>query len=210
MNAMPQDPGATSALDSSLGFRLSRLARRLRHAWTEALDPLELSPPQAAVLRGVAGSPGSSVRAVARRLGADPMNVKRCVDVLEARGLLASGHDPSDRRPRTLAVTPAGAEVAHEVERLAAAQDAWLTEALPADLAGALGDGLGRLEALLGPDRLEGVHDEPGPRRSARGGVTSGACAASDPGSLGPSGAGGRRRASGAGGAASPVAGGAR
>lgn len=190
MSATLEHAGAGTGLDSSLGFRLSRLARRLRHAWADALAPLELSPPQAAVLRGVAEWPGSSLRALARHLDADPMNVKRCVDALEARGLLASGHDPGDHRPRTLAVTPAGAAVAGDVERLAAAQDARLGAALPADLAGALDDVLGRLEALLGPDRPEADHGGMDPEGSVRAGRAS--------------------RAKGASGSADLVAGGAR
>lgn len=181
MIARPQRIGAVPALDSSLGFRLSRLARRLRRTWADTLAPLELSPPQAAVLRGVAASPGSSLRALARHLDADPMNAKRCVDALEARGLLESGHDPGDHRPRTLVVTPAGAAVAREVERLAAAQDAQLEEALPGDVASAIYDALGRLETLLGPDRPEADHGATAPEWSGRARRTRGAGAAANP-----------------------------
>ena len=101
-------------LEGGLGFRLDRLVRALRAGWAAELAGIGLTPPQAAVLRGVAGADGVSVRALARRLGGDPMNVKRCADELEQRSLLRSGTDAGDRRPRVHAgrwrTTPPGSD----------------------------------------------------------------------------------------------------
>lgn len=117
-------------LQAGLGFRLSRLTRALRRIWADELSELGLSPPQAAVLRGVAGNPGCSLRALARILATDPMNAKRCVDELEQRGLIRSGSRPGDRRPRTLALTEDGRALAHAVDGLVRDQESWMNSEL--------------------------------------------------------------------------------
>ncbi len=135
--------GRPLPLDAGIGFRLSRLARAWRAQWTGELAALDLTPPQAAVLRAVAADPGCSVRGLARILGADPMHAKRCADDLEARGLLHSGHRATDRRSRTLGLTAGGTVLAARVDRLVRARED--------HLAGALGAAdLARLDAILG------------------------------------------------------------
>ncbi len=129
-------------LEQSLGFRLGRLVRMLRAEWALELEGLGLTPPQVAVLRGVAGRPGCSLRALARTLGTDPMKVKRCVDVLERRGLIQSAHRGTDRRPRALRLAPESLALTARIDALVRAQEERLTSALgPArlsDLEGAL------------------------------------------------------------------------
>lgn len=138
-------------LEEGLGFRLSRLARLMRAAWAAQLTGLGLTPPQAAILRGVAEHPGSSIRCLARLLGTDAMSVKRGADELERHGLLVSGSLTGDRRPRILQPSERGAEVLIEIAALAQqqervfevldpAQRRHLTEALTA-LEGAAGIG---------------------------------------------------------------------
>ena len=117
-------------LEEGLGFRLGRLVRMLRAEWAIELEELGLTPPQAAVLRGVAGRPGTSLRALARTLGADPMKVKRCVDVLERRGLVQSAHRGTDRRPRALQLAPEGPVLAARIDALVRAQEERLASAL--------------------------------------------------------------------------------
>ncbi|MHB1931274.1 MAG: MarR family winged helix-turn-helix transcriptional regulator [Acidimicrobiales bacterium] len=137
------------AIQDGLGFRVGHLARSLRRAWARELAPLGLSPPQAAVLRAVTGEPGCSLRALARTLGADPMNVKHCVDDLEGRGLIQSGDHPADRRLRTLTATEGGSALSAEVDALAGVQHERLNGALsPAQRRG-LDASLRRLEAFL-------------------------------------------------------------
>lgn len=140
----------TPALADGLGFRISRVARHLRRDWAAALKPLELTPPQAAVVRGVAQEPGCSLRGLARRLGADPMNVKRCVDELEHRGLIRSASVTSDRRPRTLTLTAAGQAVVRRVARLVDSQQTALTGSMSPSEMKNLMVALERLELHLG------------------------------------------------------------
>ena len=147
--AQPKSP-RTSPLETGLGFRLDRLVRTMRTAWSAELAELDLTPPQAAVLRGVASAEGTSVRALARQLGGDPMNIKRCVDELERRGMVASATDPDDRRPRLLSLTDQGWHVAVQVDRRVDAQHASLTSEFT-DAERARFDGtLSKLEAALG------------------------------------------------------------
>jgi len=146
----PESVAPDLSLQEGLGFRLSRLARNLRRDWAEQLGPVGLTPPQAAVLRGLAAEPGCSVRALSRALGSDPMNVKRCVDELEHRGLVASGSLPGDRRPRALTLTDSGTRLAGAADRLARSQQEWLAGGLAPDEARALDAALERIEGLLG------------------------------------------------------------
>ena len=143
-------PPAPVSLESGLGFRLSRLARTLRTDWSWQLSELGLTPPQAAVLRGVAGCPGCSLRALARVLGAEPMTAKRCVDDLEGRGLLESAHRGEDRRPRALELTPKGRALVERVDAQVRIQEQRLRAALGPDRRALLEEALGALEADLG------------------------------------------------------------
>lgn len=141
------------ALGGGLGFRVGRLARVLGRGWALELPPLKLSPPQAAALRGVTERPICSLRALARTLGADPMNVKHCVDELEGRGLIRSGRDPGEHRRRTLTAAPAGQTVARKVNELARQQQSWLESSLSPPRWKALEAALSGLEGALGiPD----------------------------------------------------------
>ncbi len=137
-------------LSKGLGFRLGRLSRHLRRTWSDELAVVGLTPPLAAVLRGVAESPGVSVRALARTIGTDPMSVKRCADELESRRLLRSGQLASDRRPRTLTITRSGRSLVTRIEERLATQERAFDVALGAADRVALERLLDRLEAGLG------------------------------------------------------------
>ncbi len=146
---------APPALESGIGFRLGRAHRRLRSAWESRIADLGLTSAQAAVVRAVAEQPGTGLRELARKLRADPMNVKRLADSLERAGLLRSTNDPADRRRRVLLLTPEGMAVSDRLSGRAVTWNAHLEGLLgPADLA--------TLQALL--DRLEaGIAAQAGP-----------------------------------------------
>jgi DNA-binding MarR family transcriptional regulator len=57
-------------------------------------------------------------------MGTDPMSVKRCVDDLEARGLLRSAISREARRARVVRLTPAGERLTTELEEMARRQEA--------------------------------------------------------------------------------------
>lgn len=117
-------------LHEGLGFRLSRLARTIGSGWAAELATIGLTPPQAAVLRGVRDAPKCSLRALARVLATDAMGAKRCVDELEDAGLLRSAHRSGDRRPRTLTLTAAGRTAVEQIDDLVHLQQARFDAAL--------------------------------------------------------------------------------
>jgi len=151
----PDRPGDGLELESGLGFRLSRLTRTLRADWARQLEEVDLTPPQAAVLRGIAGRPGCSLRALARTLGAEPMRAKRCIDDLEHRGLVESAHRGGDRRPRALELTAAGRALARRVDTLVRLQELHLDVVLGPRRRGGLEEALSVLEADLGLHRVD-------------------------------------------------------
>lgn len=136
-------------LEAGVGFRLSRLVRNLKKDWAEELIEIGVTPPQAAILRAVGLWPESSVRFIARTLDSDPMNVKRCVDELEAKGLIASGIREGGRTSRRLSLSERGANLVVEIDTLARAQQSWIEEGLGAELLSQLGRSIDGLETLL-------------------------------------------------------------
>lgn len=149
MSELAAEPNLLLPLESTLGFRLSRLARAMRKQWADELDTYSLSPPQAAILRAVALQPGCAVREVARALASDAMNVKRCVDELESQNLLKSESRPGDKRARALYLTPSGSDIAKDVDRLARVQEAQLHSVISPDEESYLARILDHLEELL-------------------------------------------------------------
>ena len=149
----PQSPteanGELLTLEQSVGFRLSRVARARKRAWTEELEALALTPAQASALRAVVERPDLSLRALARTMGTDPMSAKRCVDELETRELLRSTAAPGDRRPRVLNATKSGRALAREIDRRVRLQEATLREVLSAHEYEILLSVLERLEGHL-------------------------------------------------------------
>jgi DNA-binding MarR family transcriptional regulator len=157
---MHPDPSPLTGLESGIGFRLGRAHRRLRSAWESQIADLGLTSAQGAVVRAVAECPGSGLRELARRLHADPMNVKRMADCLERAGLVLSSSDPADRRRRVLQPTPRGAAVGAQLAERARDWSAQVEQLLgPSDLE--------TLQSLL--DRLESGLAAYPPAASTRG-----------------------------------------
>lgn len=144
----------SDALRAGLGFRLSRATRKLRSVWAIELAGLELSAPQAAVIRALSAHPSSGIRAVARILETDPMNVKHLVDQLESRDLLSSSVQKPDRRARALQLTSQGEILAREVESAVRGQEAWFASVLGPAGKHSFESALADLEAALGIGRF--------------------------------------------------------
>ena len=89
--------------------RLQGLLRRLRSLpMFKPPTDLPLSPPQAALLRWVAKSPGCGVRDIARGLNVTPPTVSVGVHRLVDNGWLEQRSDPNDRRARPIYPTEKG------------------------------------------------------------------------------------------------------
>ncbi len=143
------EPDVSQLLEGGIGFRLSRITRNLRHAWSCRLKPLGVSPPQAAIIRGLSGFSEISLRELARLLGADPMNVKRYIDDLERLQLVKSGKNKGDKRQRVLTLTKTGQALADKINQLAKVQEQWIRSTIPVDELTSFLDALKSLEVLL-------------------------------------------------------------
>jgi len=140
----------SSSLVEGVGFRIGRIARVRRAAWAEELAGFAITPPQASVLRAVNDRPVSSLRVLARTLGTDPMTIKRCVDHLEAQGLVRSEVAQGDRRRRVLTLTHDGQVFVRELDARVRAHEQRLRALFSLDEYEEMLRVLARLEAGLG------------------------------------------------------------
>ena len=90
------------------GFLLVRLGEAVDRHFAAALATLELRPRELRALVLIDRHPGDTQRALAKRMPADPGNLVELPDRLEARGQIERQRDSSDRRRRTLGLTPTG------------------------------------------------------------------------------------------------------
>jgi DNA-binding MarR family transcriptional regulator len=116
----------------TLGYLLVRLGEAIDRRFAAEMARLELRPRELRALVLIDRHPGSSQRELARRLPADPGNLVELLDRLEARRLITRRAGTTDRRRRTLDLTPVGRRL------LARAVKA--TEKLERDVLAPLGD----------------------------------------------------------------------
>jgi DNA-binding MarR family transcriptional regulator len=112
--------------EHGVGFFLSTLGYRSHAVWAERLRPLALDSRQANMLLQVAAAEGKPQLTLARALGIPPSRVVALVDDLERRRLLRRRGDPSDRRVRTLHLTPRGRQMVRRLAEVSAAHEAGL------------------------------------------------------------------------------------
>ncbi len=86
-------------------------ARRLRSAFDQRLEPLDLNLNQASLLAYVADFGESTQTELAEMVDLGRAAIGTMIDQLEARGLLERLPDPADRRVWLVAATDAGREV---------------------------------------------------------------------------------------------------
>lgn len=98
---MTQRPRGTAYLLSQLGVLAAG-------RFGDLLAPLDLTPPEAGVLRLLAREAGISQRALAERLGTAPSRVVVLVDGLERKGLVSRRRSETDRRNHELHLTDDG------------------------------------------------------------------------------------------------------
>ncbi|KAA0975182.1 MarR family transcriptional regulator [Paeniglutamicibacter gangotriensis] len=111
----PASPGDLSEL-------FHRSFRLLRHSWSQRLAPFELTPHQFRALHTLtrnAADPhsagGMRLKDVAERLRIAARSATEVIDHLEAKGLVARGADPVDRRATLVTLTDAGRELTEQV-----------------------------------------------------------------------------------------------
>jgi len=110
-------PDTPAPLLGSLGFLITRAHLRMHRAFSEALAPLRIVPPQFGLLATVATLGPVPQAEVSRRLGISGASVVQLVDDLEARGLVERRRLEWDRRTQVLHLLPGATEVLAEARR---------------------------------------------------------------------------------------------
>jgi len=148
----------------SVAFLLAQLGHHAATLFAEQVAAIELSPPQAGILRAIAAEPGRSQQALSAQLGMLPSRVVVYVDELEERGYVERRRNPDDRRLHALHLTAAGKRLMRKLSELAHQHELRLTAALDPEQYSAL-------RALLSTvAREQGLkpHVHPGYRTLAR------------------------------------------
>jgi DNA-binding MarR family transcriptional regulator len=153
-----------SARDGGVAFLLAQLGAHAAALFAERIRPLQLTPPQAGVLRRLAQFPGQSQRELADALGMHAPRLVALIDELEDRGLVARDRDPGDRRNYAISLTDEGRRLLAELGRVARQHEHTITAALDDDERAQL---LALLRRIAEEQNLRpGVH--PGYRRLGR------------------------------------------
>jgi DNA-binding MarR family transcriptional regulator len=98
-------------LGDDVHWLMARLARGLGMVEAEAVEPHGISLREFVVLAEVDAEPGRSQLAVARAAAVDRSLMVTVVDSLQQKGFVKRSQHPTDRRVRTLDITPEGGEV---------------------------------------------------------------------------------------------------
>jgi DNA-binding MarR family transcriptional regulator len=114
---------STELPEHGCAFFLSTIGYRVHELWDERLVPLGLTARQANMLLQVAAAEGKPQLDLARALKIPPSRVVVLVDDLERRRLLRRRGDPTDRRVRTLHLTPQGKQAIGRLGQVVAAHE---------------------------------------------------------------------------------------
>jgi DNA-binding MarR family transcriptional regulator len=157
-------PDGDPQRDGGVAFLLAQLGAHAAALFAERIRPLELTPPQAGVLRRLAQCPGQSQRELADALEMHAPRLVALIDELEDRGLVARDRDPGDRRNYSISLTGDGRRLLTELGRVAGQHEHAITAGLNADERSQL---LALLRRIAEEQNLRpGVH--PGFRRLGR------------------------------------------
>ena len=109
-------------------FLLAQLGAHAASQFAERLGVLELTPPDAGILRLLRVAAGLSQQELAAKLQIHPSRMVAILDNLEKRGLVERRANPDDRRLYSLHLTKAGGEVLESIGQVAREhQDALLS-----------------------------------------------------------------------------------
>ncbi|HWH83804.1 MAG TPA: MarR family winged helix-turn-helix transcriptional regulator [Burkholderiaceae bacterium] len=108
MTTKTANAAAAVDLDNLPGHYIRRLQQIAVAIFLQETEAHGVTPVQYATLQAVADTPGIDQRTLARTIGLDTSTIAGVIDRLEARGLLARGASPDDRRVRLLTLSAAG------------------------------------------------------------------------------------------------------
>lgn len=107
-DAAPRHRMGKSRHRTGNSFLLAQIGAHAAARFAQRISELELTPPQAGLLRLVARDPGQSQQVLAQRLGTPASRLVPLVDRLEERGLIERRRNPGDRRHYALYLTQEG------------------------------------------------------------------------------------------------------
>jgi DNA-binding MarR family transcriptional regulator len=145
-------------------FLLSQLGAHAASQFAERLSVLELSPPDAGILRLLRMSSGISQQELSGRLGIHPSRLVAILDNLERRELVERRPNPDDRRLYSLHLTKDGGEMLNRIGKVAREHQDALLAALGAEERVQLGGLLQKVADQQGLAR--GIH--PGYQKMGR------------------------------------------
>src|SRR5213593_1457431 len=125
-----------------IAFLLAQIGAHAAQRFAERIAALDLTPPQAGLLRAIATQPGRSQQAVATQLGVPPSRFVHLVDVLEQRGLVRRQRNETDRRLYALHLTAEGDELMAKLHAAGAAHEEDICAGLTTDQRHALREAL--------------------------------------------------------------------
>ena len=133
------------ALDRQVCFALAATSRSVIGLYRPVLEPMGLTHPQYLVMLALWERSPRTVRDIGEALHLDPATLSPLLKRLEAAGLLTRARSAADERALDVALTPAGAALRTEAERVPAQIVARL--GMPVAELEAIRDGLTRLLA---------------------------------------------------------------
>lgn len=104
---------------SQPAFLLAQIGAHAASRFAERLTILELSPPDAGILRLLRMSAGISQQALSARLQIHPSRLVAILDNLEKRSLIERKPNPDDRRLYSLHLTKNGIEILERIGKVA-------------------------------------------------------------------------------------------
>lgn len=113
-------------------FLLAQVGAFAAKKFDERLAELELTPPQAGLLRAIATGPGRSQQALAEHLGTPATRLVAILDDLQVRGFVERRRNPDDRRLHAVHLTEEGGRLMGRLGRLAMVHGDDVTSALSA------------------------------------------------------------------------------
>ena len=142
--------------EAPLGRRLKRAAHMWRAFWGQQLDPLEIHPRQARVLKVLDTDQLITQANLGEALGVDRSSMVALCDSLEDQGWMQREVHPDDRRAYALALTDAGREMLVKVQELTHSAESEFLDPLGAHEVATMRAVLDKLDARHGHLELFG------------------------------------------------------
>ena len=140
----------------AVAFLLAQVGAHAAKQFAERLSALNLTPPQAGILRRLSNAPGLSQRELAATLGMHASRLVAIVDEMESLGLVVREGNAEDRRSYSLQLTAGGRERLAEISTISMQHNKAMCGAISEEEREVLAGLLQRIADQQG--LLQGVH----------------------------------------------------